>query len=92
MVEKECYGILDKVFPMGESGLREVVPECTECPEKVECLKEALATEEGFEMRAEILERASESGMIGRLRRWSRKKELSRQMQKGKEKKKWSWR
>jgi hypothetical protein len=88
MVKKECYGILEKVFPVGENGLREVVPECFECPDRVACLKTALSTKEGFEMRAEVLERASASGMISRLRQWSQKKELSRLMKQEKAKKK----
>jgi hypothetical protein len=39
-------------------------------------------------MRAEVLERASASGMISRLRQWSQKKELSRLMKQEKAKKK----
>ena len=88
MVQKECFGILDKVFPIGEEGLREIVPECFHCPERTPCLRAAMATREGLEMKAEILDRAAGSGMIGRLKRWSQKKELSRLMKQQKEKKK----
>ena len=78
MEKKECFGILDRVFPVSDSGLREIVPECFNCPERVSCLKEALSTEEGIEMRSEILDRAPTRGLTGRLKRWSQKKELSR--------------
>ncbi len=87
MAKKACFGILDKVFPVGEKGLREVVPECFNCPEGTLCLKDALATKEGLEMREEILDRAAASGLMGRLQRWSQKKELSRLIKEHKEKK-----
>ena len=75
---KTCYGILDRVFPIGSSGLREVSTECFRCPEGPRCLKEALSTKEGLEMRAAFLERRGSGGLVGRLKRWSAKKELSR--------------
>ena len=76
--QKECYGVLEKVFPLGEEGLREVRQECFECPHKTTCLRAALQTREGLEMRSQRLERMMEGGVLGRLRRWSRKKELAR--------------
>ncbi len=85
--KKACFGVLDKVFPVGEEGLREVVPECFQCVERVECLRTALSTKEGLEMRALNLDRAAAGGRLGWLRRWSRKKELSRLMKQTKEKK-----
>jgi hypothetical protein len=78
METKDCFGILDRVFPMGEGGLREVPSECMGCPEKIECLRRAMSTQEGLELKEEVLDRAAGSGMIGRLQRWSRKKTLSR--------------
>lgn len=78
MVKKDCYGILEKVFPMGREGHREVPPECFQCPDHVHCLKNALGTQEGLEMRAELLKRTPANGLRGRLRRWSEKKTLSR--------------
>ncbi|MBW2027965.1 MAG: hypothetical protein JRH06_02920 [Deltaproteobacteria bacterium] len=80
MVEKDCYGILDRVFPMGMEGLREVSKECLQCPHKTPCLRTALSTKEGLEMRSQRLEQMTEGGFLGRLKRWSRKKELSRLM------------
>ena len=75
---------------MGQSGLREIVPNCFECPDRVACLKNAIATSEGLKMREEILERAVPRGFVNRLQRWSRKKELHRQA-KQYEKKKRLW-
>ncbi|MBC8418921.1 MAG: hypothetical protein H8E10_10050 [Desulfobacterales bacterium] len=75
---KDCFGILDNVFPMGKEGLREIVPACFECPERKGCLQTALETEEGFQLRSVALDRSSAGGLFGRLRRWSEKKELSR--------------
>ena len=77
---KECFGILDRVFPMGDKGLREIVPSCFDCHDRVACLKAALTTKEGLTFRGEILERSSAKGLGGRLRRWSEKKQLSRLM------------
>ena len=88
MVEKDCFGILDKVFPVGENGLRGIVPECFHCPERTKCLRAALSTKEGLEMKAEILDRAAAGGIIGRLKLWSQKKEISRLIRQVREKKK----
>jgi hypothetical protein len=75
---KDCFGILDNVFPMGKDGLREIVLSCFDCPDRKACLQAALQTEEGFELRSQALDRSSARGLVGRLRRWSEKKELSR--------------
>jgi hypothetical protein len=63
---------------MGAFGLREVPPLCLECPHRVACLKAALCTPEGVRVRVEMVDRAASKGMMGRLERWSRKKQLSR--------------
>ncbi|MCP4665567.1 MAG: hypothetical protein GY849_04295, partial [Deltaproteobacteria bacterium] len=82
MVEtkKECFGVLDKVSPMGEDGFRETVIGCFDCPDKVTCLQAALATQEGLMFRSEILDRAPAGGLLGRIKRWSEKKQLSQLM------------
>lgn len=85
--KKECFGILDRVFPVGERGMREVVPECFDCEDRVECLRAALATAEGLGYREELLEERSSGGFIGLIRRWSEKKTLSRLREKEREKK-----
>ena len=86
METKDCFGILDRVFPMGDGGLREVPSECMGCPDKIECLRRAMSTQEGLELKGEMLDRAAATGMIGRLQRWSRKKALNRLMKEGKKK------
>lgn len=73
---------------MGEKGLREVVPECFECPERVLCLRTALSTKEGLELREEIVDRAAGTGMASRLQRWSQKKTLSRLLKEEKKRRK----
>lgn len=78
--EKNCFGVLDHVFPMGKEGLREVPPPCLECPDKTACLKAALGTRAGIRFRGEILDRHPAKGWGGRLKRWSEKKHLSRLM------------
>lgn len=75
---KDCFGILENVFPMENEGLREIVPECFECPDRKECLQDALKTKQGFQLRSEVLDRSSAGGVIGRLKRWSDKKALSK--------------
>ncbi len=74
----ECFGILDKVFPVGSEGLREIVPACCECPEKGPCLKTALKTKEGLALRGEVLDRTPATGFADRIKRWSERKDLSR--------------
>jgi hypothetical protein len=78
MNKRDCFAILDRVFPKGDQGLREVPRECFECPDRVSCLREAMKTKEGLEMRAQLLIRAEMGGLIGRFQRWSQKKHLSR--------------
>jgi hypothetical protein len=78
MDKKDCFGILDRVFPAGDKGLREVVPICYECPERVPCLRAALHSPDGIKMRAEMVDRAPGKGLRGRLRMWSIRKELHR--------------
>jgi len=84
--KKNCFGILENVFPMGETGLREVVPACFECPDRKECLQTALNTEQGLVFRSEIIERSPPRGLISRLKRWSERKDLNRRLKQEKEK------
>ncbi|NLD36490.1 MAG: hypothetical protein GX654_06445 [Desulfatiglans sp.] len=78
MERKACYGILDKVFPFGREGLRATPPGCFDCPERLQCLKTAIGTKDGLEMRSENLRRIPVTGIIDRIKRWSQKKELGR--------------
>jgi len=80
----ECFGDLDRVFPLREDGLREVPPECFGCEQRTECLKQALNTAKGISFRMEKLTQAEEHGLVGKLKRWSRRKTLSRILEKQK--------
>ena len=82
-LQKDCFGILDKVFPMGEEGLREIVPACFDCPDRMECLQSALNTEQGLVFRSGLVDRSPASGLVDRFKRWSDRKDLSRRLQKG---------
>ena len=81
--KKECFGRLEAVFPMGKEGLRVVPERCFKCMERIACLKAALASPEGIEMQWGMIERDPEKGWKGRLRRWSKRKALSRRRKGG---------
>ncbi len=74
---KSCFGILDRVFPVGAEGLRQVPAACFECPDRTACLRAAMQTRDGLILRESILERSPAKGLAGRLRRWSDRKRLS---------------
>jgi hypothetical protein len=77
-----CYGVLDKVFPTGSEGLREVRDLCWNCVLRVECLHEAM---ESREQRRTISEEQARrdtalGGVAGFLQRWSRLKNDSKRL------------
>lgn len=76
-----CFGSLDKVFPMGENGLRNTPPGCMICVFKTECLREAMQAVSGIPVHEEMVDRAYESGLIGFFHRWSKKKQLHQRRQ-----------
>ena len=60
-----CFGDLEKVFPMTETGLRQTPDDCFyHCPVKTRCLKQAMGTKDGAKVEEEIIERGSKSGVI----------------------------
>ena len=72
----ECFGILEKVFPMTDMGLRQTPDYCfNDCPIKTQCLKYAMTTKSGVNVEEEIIERGVKSGAINFFERWSRKKQ-----------------
>jgi len=71
-----CFGLLDKVFPKGDAGLRTSPGACLECPDKTECLKTAMGAKEGLKVKGEFVDKAYYAGAIGFMERWSRKKSL----------------
>ena len=83
---KDCFSHLDKVFPMGGEGLRQVPPACFDCKDRKSCMRSALETREGLVFREELLERSPSGGIVGRIKRWSEKKTLAgRRKEKGKQ-------
>jgi hypothetical protein len=79
----ECFGDLEKVFPMTGSGLRETPEKCFQtCPLKTQCLKQAIKSGQGARLEEEMIQRGSKSGTISFFERWSRKKQLHRKTKK----------
>ncbi len=79
----DCFGILDKVFPMTEKGLRQTPDDCYyQCPVKTACLKQAMATKDGGQVEEEIIERSTKAGAMNFFERWSRKKQLHNKINK----------
>ncbi len=79
----ECFGNLEKVFPMTENGLRQTPDKCFyHCPVKTRCLKRAMGTKDGVRVEEEIIERSTKSGVMNFFERWSRKKQAHRKTRK----------
>lgn len=79
-----CFGNLQEVFPLGEDGLRHSPESCMPCCYKTDCLRRAMSQEGGLTVREEMVDRAYESGVMGFLDRWSRKKILNAKKRKQK--------
>lgn len=78
-----CFGALETVFPMGEDGLRVSPERCIMgCTHKTDCLRSALEGSKGDSVQNEMLDRKYESGTIGFLERWSKKKALASKIRK----------
>jgi hypothetical protein len=71
-----CFAAIEKVFPMGPGGLRQTPPECLSCAIKTDCLRSALAGEQGVAVHEERLARAYQGGSVGFLARWAQQKNL----------------
>ncbi len=74
----ECFGQLDTVFPMGEDGLRHSPETCLKCLHKTDCLRTGLKGKSGLKVHEEHVARSYDSGMIGFVERWSKKKAIDR--------------
>lgn len=73
----DCFGNLEKVFPMGERGLRETPDDCMYlCPHKTICLREAMAGIKGLNVKEEMVKRREKKGIAGFFERWSKKKNI----------------
>ena len=85
----DCFGDLDTVFPMTDSGLRETPKKCLErCGLETECLRKAMKGGQAVKVEEEIIDRGTRSGAIGFFERWSRKKQVHQKKQKQKKQKK----
>jgi len=79
----ECFARLEKVFPIGSDGLRHTPAECLDCDIKTECLRAAVAGEEGLAVHEERLKRAYQAGNVGFVERWAQQKTLQRRKKRG---------
>ena len=77
-----CFGNLEKVFPMGKDGLRHTPEDCFACAHTTDCLRVAIRGKKGLKVHEEHIDRAYESGMIGFMERWSKKKDIHRRKKK----------
>ncbi len=78
-----CFGILEKVFPLTDTGLRQTPDDCFHsCSFKTQCLQHAMTTKAGANLEEEIIERGVRSGSINFFERWSRKKQTHRKLNK----------
>lgn len=78
---KDCFGDLERVFPLAQGQMRAVPEECWDCPVRVECLKRATQAPEGKSaLQQELAAREEDAlgGVGGFLKRWSRLKSQRR--------------
>ncbi len=71
-----CFGQMEKVFPMGDDGLRHTPESCMACPEKTPCLRAAINGPDGPKVQEEKVDRSYRSGRMGFFERWAKKKAL----------------
>jgi hypothetical protein len=70
----QCFGDMEKVFPLGDDGFRLSPPECMKCPLATPCLQAAMRGQEGLKLEEQRIDRAYRAGLMGTLERWSKKK------------------
>lgn len=80
--EPACFGVLERVFPLGTDGLRQTPAACLDCSRKIDCLRAAVAGREGYRLRSEVTDRAYRGGMISFFERWSKRKYFQRKLKK----------
>lgn len=74
----ECFGKLDKVFPLAENGLRQSPQQCMACKYKTQCLRTAVSRDDGLQIKEEKVDRAWQAGRISFFQRWARKKSIAK--------------
>ncbi len=80
----DCFGKIDCVFPMTDSGLRETPIPCMDtCEHRVDCLRKALSNDpEANRLKRDQVDRAYDAGLMGFFERWSKKKRLDQKNKK----------
>ena len=73
-----CFGDLERVFPSASQGLRQVDAGCWDCLVRVECLRQAASGQGRDTLYEEKALRGDPEGVVGFMRRWSRRKAASR--------------
>lgn len=74
----QCFGDLNKVFPLNEEGIRQSPEDCIQkCSYKKECIIDALEKDSNRQREHEMVDAAYESGNINFFSRWAKKKSLS---------------
>ena len=76
----KCFGDIDTVFPKGKDGLRHSPKTCLACLHKTACLRSAMESLDGLEVKRELVDKAYTSGTMSFLERWSQKKVLHRRL------------
>ena len=78
----DCFGILEIVFPKTDDGLRHTPEDCMKCEHKTQCLRKAMTEGiQAIKAQEEFIDKAYDSGTLGFWSRWSRKKNLHKQIQ-----------
>ncbi|MCD6586040.1 MAG: hypothetical protein J7K96_09800 [Desulfobacteraceae bacterium] len=76
--KKNCFGVIDIVFPMYDDGLRHSPESCMVCSYKTECLRTAIQNPDGCKVQEELVDRAYASKNISFLQRWSKRKYIDK--------------
>jgi len=75
----DCFGNLEKVFPMSDDGIRKSPGYCIRnCKFNKECINMAVNSSAGKKTKEERIDAMYESGNINFFARWARKKSLNK--------------
>ncbi len=78
-----CFGELNKVFPMGNDGLRQSPDECLQCSWKTRCLRSAMRHDsKAAQVNEDRIDKAYDAGLLSFAQRWARKKSLNKRKRK----------
>jgi len=77
----QCFGDLEKVFPLRENGFRTSPSECMKCPVVKPCIQAAMRGVDGLKEEEKRVDRAYKCGLISTFERWSKKKLIRRKIE-----------